>query len=75
MRYSVIVRTCNRLRNGGNEIRIYSGLVLTINMCDCEELEFEDFEVMLSAISKRSAAPVAEAPAPVPQLVVAKQRK
>ena len=36
-------------------------------MCDCEELEFEDFEVMLSAISKRSAAPVAEAPAPVPQ--------
>lgn len=45
------------------------------DMCDCEELEFEDFEVMLSAISKRSAAPVAEAPAPVPQLVVAKQRK
>jgi hypothetical protein len=43
-------------------------------MCDCEELEFEDFEVMLSAISKRPAAPVA-APAPVPQLVVAKQRK
>jgi len=45
------------------------------DMCDCEELEFEDFEVMLSAISKRSAAPVAEAPSPVPQLVVAKQRK
>ncbi len=44
-------------------------------MCDCEELEFEDFEVMLSAISKRSAAPAAEAPAPIPQLVVAKQRK
>lgn len=44
-------------------------------MCDCEELEFEDFEVMLSAISKRSEAQKAEAPTPVPQLVVAKQRK
>ncbi len=44
-------------------------------MCDCEELEFEDFEVMLSAISKRSAVPVVEQPAPVPQLVVAKHRK
>jgi len=44
-------------------------------MCDCEELEFEDFEVMLSAISKRSAVQSAESPAPVPQLVVAKRRK
>jgi hypothetical protein len=44
-------------------------------MCDCEELEFEDFEVMLSAISKMKAAPAAEVPAPIPQLVVAKQRK
>jgi hypothetical protein len=44
-------------------------------MCDCEELEFEDFEVMLSAISKRSTAPAVEAPAPVPQIVVAKHRK
>jgi len=44
-------------------------------MCDCEELEFEDFEVILSAISKRSPAPAVEEPAPVPQLVVAKRRK
>ena len=27
-------------------------------MCDCEELEFEDFEVMLSAISRKSGVPV-----------------
>ena len=44
-------------------------------MCDCEELEFEDFEVMLSAISKMSAAQTVEAPEPVPQLLVAKRRK
>jgi hypothetical protein len=44
-------------------------------MCDCEELEFEDFEVMLSAISKRSAVQSTEAPAPVPQLLVAKRHK
>lgn len=42
-------------------------------MCDCEELEFEDFEEMLSAISKRSAVQNLEAPTPVPQLIVAKQ--
>lgn len=44
-------------------------------MCDCEELEYEDFEVMLSAISKKSTPQKAEAPTPIPQLVVAKQRK
>ena len=44
-------------------------------MCDCEELEFEDFEVMLSALSKKSLAPAAEAPVPVPQIVASKQRK
>ncbi|HVB95101.1 MAG TPA: hypothetical protein VND41_00685 [Nitrososphaerales archaeon] len=44
-------------------------------MCDCEELEFEDFEVMLAAISKRSTVPVVETPTPVPQLVAAKQRR
>jgi hypothetical protein len=44
-------------------------------MCDCEELELEDFEVMLSAISKRSTAPAVEAPVPVAQLVAAKPRK
>lgn len=46
-------------------------------MCDCEELEFEDFEVMLAAMSKKSAAPALEAPlqAPVPQVVANRQRK
>jgi hypothetical protein len=44
-------------------------------MCDCEELEFEDFEVMLAALSKRSPAPTVEALAPVPQVILAKQRK
>ena len=42
-------------------------------MCDCEELEFEDFEVMLTALSKKSTAAAEMTPAP--QLVVAKQRK
>jgi hypothetical protein len=44
-------------------------------MCDCEELEFEDFEVMLSALSKKSPAQTEEAPTPVPQIIVAKKRK
>lgn len=41
-------------------------------MCDCEELEFEDFEVMLFALSKKSPSLAVEAPAPVPQIIVAK---
>lgn len=43
-------------------------------MCDCEELEFEDFQVMLNVISEISRAQKKEAPvrAPVPQLVVAR---
>jgi hypothetical protein len=46
-------------------------------MCDCEELEFEDFEVMLAAISELSRRRTEEAPleAPIPQLVVAPRRK
>jgi hypothetical protein len=46
-------------------------------MCDCEELEFEDFEVMLTALSKKSPAPAVEAPleAPLPQIVAVKRRK
>jgi hypothetical protein len=46
------------------------------SMCDCEELEFEDFEVMLAALSKKQPGPSVEVAvqAPVP-LVVAKQRK
>ncbi|MDA4117635.1 MAG: hypothetical protein OK455_04750 [Thaumarchaeota archaeon] len=48
-----------------------------VSMCDCEELEFEDFEVMLAAISKasRPQTEVALQKAPVPQLVLARQRK
>ncbi len=34
-------------------------------MCDCEEMEFEDFEVMLSAISARPAPPVEASVAPL----------
>jgi hypothetical protein len=46
-------------------------------MCDCEELEFEDFEVMLTAMSRKSVAPAAEEPlqAPVPQVVADRRRK
>lgn len=46
-------------------------------MCDCEELEFEDFEVMLTAMSKKSPPPAVEEPlqAPVPQVVLNRQRK
>jgi hypothetical protein len=45
-------------------------------MCDCEELEFEDFETILAALSQKQPSPAVEVPvqAPVP-LVVAKQRK
>jgi hypothetical protein len=46
-------------------------------MCDCEELEFEDFEVMLATISELSRRRTEEAPleTPIPQLVVAKRKK
>jgi len=46
-------------------------------MCDCDELEFEDFEVMLTALSEKSPSPSVEAPlqATVPQIVLARQRK
>jgi hypothetical protein len=46
-------------------------------MCDCEELEFEDFEVMLAAISELSRRRTEEAPleTPIPQLVVASRKK
>jgi len=45
-------------------------------MCDCEELEMEDFEYMIAALSKRSPTPQVEEPlqAPVP-LVAAKRKK
>jgi hypothetical protein len=46
-------------------------------MCDCEELEFEDFEVMLTAMSKKSPAATMEAPlqVPVPQVVATRRKK
>ena len=46
-------------------------------MCDFEELELEDFELMLDAISKMSRARTEqEAPkAPIPQVVLARQRR
>ncbi len=46
-------------------------------MCDCEELEFEDFQVMLAAISNMSRPQREEVPleAPPSQLVLARQRK
>ena len=42
-------------------------------MCDCEELEFEDFEVMLSTISKLEAQ--AKQKAVAAPIIVARQRK
>ncbi len=68
-------RAIDEPRVKGRNPYISRGAAFQDDMCDCEELEFEDFEVMLSAISKMSAAQSAEAPPPVPQLVVAKQRK
>lgn len=51
------------------------GLIAT--MCDCEELEYEDFELMLEAISRVSRAAAEEAPghAPIPLLVVPRKAK
>ena len=43
-------------------------------MCDCEELEFEDFEVILTALAAKSPAPAVEAPLQAPVLQVAAQR-
>jgi hypothetical protein len=45
-------------------------------MCDCEELEMEDFEYMIAALSKKLPAQPVEAPlqALVP-LVAAKRRR
>lgn len=46
-------------------------------MCDCEELDFEDFQLMLAAISKASRPQTEEVPirTPLPQLVLARQKK
>lgn len=46
-----------------------------MHMCDCEELEFEDFEVMLEAISKARAAEQAPLEAPVIQVAARKRAK
>lgn len=45
------------------------------SMCDCEELEFEDFEVMLTALSKKSSAIAAEAPLQAPVIRVAAPKR
>jgi hypothetical protein len=46
-------------------------------MCDCEELEFEDFEMMLVTLSMKSPVQTVELPveAAIPQIVVAQRRK
>ncbi len=46
-------------------------------MCDCDELEYEDFEVMLAAISKTSRPQMEEVhlEAPIPLLVAARRGK
>ena len=46
-------------------------------MCDCEELEFEDFEVILTALSKKSPDSEMQAlpQAPLLQISTRKQRK
>ncbi len=45
-------------------------------MCDCEELEFEDFEYMIATLSKKVSDPAVEEPlqAPIP-LAALKRRK
>jgi hypothetical protein len=45
-------------------------------MCDCEELEMEDFEYMIAALSKKLPSEQEEEPlqAPIP-LVSAKRKK
>jgi hypothetical protein len=56
---------------------IYAETTKSLFMCDCEELDFEDFQLMLTAISKASRPPTEEVPirAPLPQLVLARQKK
>ncbi len=43
-------------------------------MCDCEDLEFEDFEVVLDAMPRKSAPPAA-VPLKVPVVAVVAQKK
>ena len=48
---------------------------ISVPMCDCEELEMEDFEYMIAALSKKLPAQVEEPlQAPIP-LVAAKRKK
>jgi hypothetical protein len=56
---------------------IYAETDKLLGMCDCEELDFEDFQLMLAAISKASRPQTEKVPteAPLPQLVLARQRK
>jgi hypothetical protein len=45
-------------------------------MCDCEELEYEDFQYMIETLSKKTPVQVSGEPlqAPIP-LVAAKRKK
>jgi hypothetical protein len=44
-------------------------------MCDCEELEFEDFQVMLAALSKPTTTEKAPLEAPLIQVAAPKRAK
>jgi hypothetical protein len=44
-------------------------------MCDCEELELEDFEALLAAISRKSAATTAQPPSLAPVIQVAAPKR
>ena len=44
-------------------------------MCDCEELEYEDFETMLNVISKLPQAKAAEEPVQAPLIKVSARKK
>jgi len=44
-------------------------------MCDCEELEFEDFQVMLAAMSRKSSVPETGAPVEAPLILAAAPKR
>ena len=56
---------------------IYAEGTKSLGNCDCEELEFEDFQMMLAAISRASRPHSEDVPTKVPlaQPVLARQRK
>jgi hypothetical protein len=44
-------------------------------MCDCDEMEFEDFEIRLTAMSQKLPEATTEAPLLVPVLRVSAPKK